>query len=198
MWASVGPIWPNCEIPVLPLSFSTQWNIQLYTQFPHHNLPICVDELIKIFFILWSDSSAWLPGTWLVFWNTVVIAETHHPAPRCAHVHSWVSIHVQQAPIFVSGWHLFSHGGIQLHLFASYALACQMPFCQTAPLLSSVTRQQNATEYLWEGSTSAAILLTSNSDGMGQHNKIRGITSRAALIFSGFRLVSFSLKRKAK
>lgn len=31
------------------------------------------------------------------------------------------------------------------------------PFCRTAPLLSSVTQQQNITGWWWEGSTSAAI-----------------------------------------
>ena len=32
-----------------------------------------------------------------------------------------------------------------------------MPFCQTAPLLPSVPRQQNVMEYCWEGSASTAI-----------------------------------------
>ncbi len=33
------------------------------------------------------------------------------------------------------------HGGIQFHTFASYALLCQTPLCQTASLLPSVTQQ---------------------------------------------------------
>ena len=44
----------------------------------------------------------------------------------------------------------FPHGGIQLHTSASYSLPYQMPFCETAPLLTSVTQQQNVMDYLWE------------------------------------------------
>jgi len=39
------------------------------------------------------------------------------------------------------------------------------------------------TEYWCEGSTSAAIPPPSNSDHVGQHNKIRGITLGEALVF---------------
>ena len=66
------------------------------------------------------------------------------------------------------------------HTFTSHALPCQMPFGQTAPLLPSVTQQQNITEYWWEGSASTAIPPTS----VGQHNKIWSITFRVALLFS--------------
>ena len=59
-----------------------------------------------------------------------------------------------------------------------------MPLCQTAPLLPSVTWQQNATEYWWEGPASTATPPTSASNVMGQHNKIGGITFRAALVYS--------------
>jgi hypothetical protein len=52
------------------------------------------------------------------------------------------------------------------------ALPCQRPFCQTAPLLSSVVRQQNLTEYWREGSTSTAISPTSASDVVGPHTKL--------------------------
>ena len=41
----------------------------------------------------------------------------------------------------------FLHGGIQRLTFASYALPWLTPFCQTAPLLPSVTWQQNRMEY---------------------------------------------------
>ena len=37
----------------------------------------------------------------------------------------------------------FLHGRIQWHTFASYTLLFQMPFCQTASLMSCVTWQQN-------------------------------------------------------
>jgi len=52
---------------------------------------------------------------------------------------------------------------------------CQMPLCQTAPLLPSVTQQQNVMGYWWEGSTSTTIPPTSTSGTVGQHNKIWGI-----------------------
>lgn len=74
------------------------------------------------------------------------------------------------------------HGGIGCHTFASYSLPCQTTFCQTAPLLPSVTEKQNVTEYRWEGSTSTAISPPSASDILGQNNKIGCITSGAALV----------------
>ena len=52
---------------------------------------------------------------------------------------------------------LFLHGEIQFYPFDSSAVACQKPVFQTAPLLPSVTQQQNVIEYWWEGSTSTAI-----------------------------------------
>jgi len=48
--------------------------------------------------------------------------------------------------------------------FASYVLSCQMLFCQTAPLLPSLTQQQNVMEHWWKGLTSTAIPPTSVSD----------------------------------
>ena len=59
----------------------------------------------------------------------------------------------------------------------------QTSFCQIAPLLPSVTKQQNGTEYWLEGSTSTAIPTTSNSDVMGQHNEIGGITFGEVPVF---------------
>jgi len=76
----------------------------------------------------------------------------------------------------------FPSGGIQLYTFASYTLLCQVPFCQTAPLLSSVTQQQNVMEYWWEGPTPTVMPPTSASDVVGQHNKIGGITFGTVLV----------------
>lgn len=56
-----------------------------------------------------------------------------------------------------------------------YVLPCQMPFCQTAPLLPPVAWQQYVTEYYCEGPTSTAIPPTFVSDVMDKHNKIGGI-----------------------
>ena len=74
------------------------------------------------------------------------------------------------------------HGGVQWHIFSSSAFPCQTPFCQTAPLLPSVTQQQNGTDYGWEDSTSTAIPPTSTTNIVGQHNKIGGITFGAGSI----------------
>ena len=75
----------------------------------------------------------------------------------------------------------FPHGGIQWHIFASYTLPCQVPFCQAAPLLPSVTWQQNVMGYWWEGSASTAIPPTSTADVVSQHNERGGITSGSVL-----------------
>ena len=85
------------------------------------------------------------------------------------------------------------HGGVQWHIFSSSAFPCQTPFCQTAPLLPSVMQQQNTMEYWWEGSTTTAIPSTSASSVVGQHNKIGGITSGAALLYLKMMLKMFVL-----
>ena len=84
----------------------------------------------------------------------------------------------------------FLHRGIQWHTFSLSSLPCQTPFCQNAPLLPSVTWQQNVMEYIWEGSTSTAIPPTSSSDVTSQHNEIGGITFGAAFVL--LILVSFA------
>ena len=78
---------------------------------------------------------------------------------------------------------IFSTWRNSVHTFVSDTLPCQMLLCQTAPLLPSVTRQQNIMEYWQEGSTPTAIPPTSTSDVMGQHNKTGGITFRATLVY---------------
>ena len=87
----------------------------------------------------------------------------------------------------------FPYKGIQWHTFASYTFPCQMSFCQTAPLLPSVTWQQNVMEYWQEGSASTTIPPTSITDVMGQHNNIGGITFGAALVFQPLSEVNLSL-----
>ena len=64
-----------------------------------------------------------------------------------------------------------------------------MLFCQTVPLLTPVTQQQNVMEYWWEGSACTAILSTPTSDITGQHNIIGGIPFEAALMLSVIREV---------
>ena len=76
---------------------------------------------------------------------------------------------------------IFLPGRIQFYTSALYALPCRTPFCQTAPLLLSITQQQHLMEYWWEGSASTAIPPTFISDFVGQYNKIAGITFGAVL-----------------
>ena len=61
------------------------------------------------------------------------------------------------------------------HIFASYTLPYQMPLSQSAPLVPSVTRQQNMTEYWWEGSIPTAIPPTAISDNVGQCTKTEAL-----------------------
>jgi len=49
-------------------------------------------------------------------------------------------------------------------------------------LLPSVPWQQNVKEYFWKGSTCTAIPPAFTSDVVGQHNKIGGLTCRAAFV----------------
>ena len=58
-----------------------------------------------------------------------------------------------------------------------------MTFCQSAPLLPSVTEQQHVMGYWWEGSISNAVPLISTSDVVGQYHKKGGITFRAVLLY---------------
>ena len=57
-----------------------QSNIQLCTQFPGCNLPICVDELTEMLFILWCDGCACHPEHVLPFTSLSLLLKctTHH------------------------------------------------------------------------------------------------------------------------
>ena len=102
---------------------------------------------MKVLFIVWCCSCAWLSGMWLVFHIAVATDEKHHLTVLTSTVWSPSTFSKCQWTSF------FSHGGIQWHTFASYALLCQMPFCQTAPLLPFVARQQHVMGY-WQGGLS--------------------------------------------
>jgi len=97
--------------------------------------------------------------------------------------HPLVGLHECTASVNECQWvQLFLHGGTQFHTFASYALSCQMSFCQNAPLLPSVNQQQNVMEYWWEGSSSTVITPTSSSDIVCNYNKTGNITLGAVPI----------------
>ena len=106
-------------------------------------------------------------------------AEMHHQPLHCA---CMFGLHKHSASVSEGQWMpFFPHRRIQLHNFGPYAFPCQVSFCQTAPLLPSVSQQQHVKEYWWEGLTSTAMPPTSVSDVMGQRNKIGGITFGTAL-----------------
>ena len=123
---------------------------------------------------------------------TICMAVQNVPCLPCCCHHCWntpptaslcsrplVGLHKCSTSIDECQWvpFFFSHGGIQWHTFASYALPCQMPSCQTAPLLPSVIQLQHVTGYWWEGSTSTAIPPASASDVVSQYHKTGGICS---------------------
>ena len=118
-------------------------------------------------------------GTWNVFYVTGTAAERHHSLcsnPLFGLRKCSVSVNEYQWAPF------FPYGGVQTQTFATYVFSCQTSLCQTAPLLPSVTQQQNVMGYWQEGSTFTAIPPTSTSDVMGQHHKIGGITFRIACV----------------
>jgi len=99
-------------------------------------------------------------------WNLPLIAS------RCSH--PLVGLHRYSPSVDEYQWvPFFLHRGIQWHTFASSTLLCQMLFCQTAPLLPSVTWP--SIEHWWEGSTSAATpAYTSIAYIAGYQHKIEG------------------------
>jgi len=103
----------------------------------------------------------------------------HHALPTasvCSHLLFGLCKH--SASINECQWvQFFPHERIQWHTFSPSMLLCQIPFCQTVPLLPSVTQKQNVTEYWREDSTSTAIPPISASDVMDQHNNIGVIKS---------------------
>ena len=133
----------------------------------------------------WTDQDNPCFVVWqlcMAVWNTACISHCcHHcwntpPSPSlCSHL--LFGLHKCSASIDECQWvPFFLHEGMQWHNFAPSTLPCQTSFCQTTPLLPSVTEQQHGMGYWWEGSASTATSPTSASDVMGQHNKIRGIT----------------------
>jgi len=118
----------------------------------------------------------------MAIWDVACLLKRTATTSLCSHL--LFDLYNCSASISECQWvPFFPHGGIQFYTFTSYALPCQTPFCQTAPLLPSVTWQQNVREYWWEDSDSTAIPPTSASDIVGQHNKIGDITFGATFYF---------------
>jgi len=146
-----------------------------------------MDELIKTLFISWCDSCAWPSRMW---------SSTPLLPPLCHHwwnIHTPPTISLCSHPIwslemFCKCWWMsmgaifFPRGRTQWYTFASSALPCQTPFCQTAPLLPSATQEQCVMEDGCECSASTAIPPTSASGIVGQRNNIGGITFATVII----------------
>ena len=113
--------------------------------------------------------------------SAVTTGETHLLLPHCSHIHSLVSMNVQQASMNASGCHFFcmeefsDTSLLYPHFHVRQILSC-------CPSAASVAQQQNVMQCWWECSASTAIPPTSTSDVMGPHSKIRGITFKASLI----------------
>jgi len=137
---------------------------------------------MKVLFIVWCCSCAWLSGMWLVFHIAVITAEMHHPLPHCTHIYCLISVNLQQASLNATGWHFSTWTNSVTHFCLEKGHMCAL-LCQTAPLLISVTWQQNIMGCWWEGSTSTAIPPSSASEVVGQRNKKGGITFGSALAF---------------
>jgi len=119
-------------------------------------------------------------GTWNVFYVTGTAAERHHSLcsnPLFGLRKCSVSVNEYQWAPF------FPYGGVQTQTFATYVFSCQTSLCQTAPLLPSVTQQQNVMGYWQEGSASTAI--SPPFTLMSWADMIRDITFGVALTPSG-------------
>jgi hypothetical protein len=64
------------------------------------------------------------------------------PTQPCPYIYSFVSINFQETSMNVNGCNFFRMEQFN-DTSASYAVPHQTPFCQTAPLLLSIARQQN-------------------------------------------------------
>ena len=106
---------------------------------------------------------------------------TQNSHPLCLCSHPLFGLHKYSASMDKVQWLQFFSAWNSIPHFVSYTLACHLPFCQTAPLLPSVTRLQSVM-YWWEVSASTAILPTFTSGIIGQHHKTGVITFRASLI----------------
>jgi len=87
-----------------------------------------------------------------------------------------------QTFVYLISWHIFSDTPLL------YTPLCQVPYYQTAPLLPSVSQQQNIMEYWQEGSVSTIIPPTSTSDVMGQYNEVALLLEQASQIIVNTRL----------
>ena len=98
----------------------------------------------------------------MAVWNVACLSHhCHHcwsaPPTTSLCSHPLFGLYKYSANVDECQWvPFYLYGGIQWQTFASCALPCQMTFCQTAPLLPSVTQQWSIMEYWCKGTTSTA------------------------------------------
>ena len=121
---------------------------------------------------LWK--SVWQSRTWFVFYFVAITAETQPLLPHYANIYCLVSISAQQVLMNVSGCHFLPAW--------RYSVTHLCFICKEIKLNIVLLESSNPSCH------------TANTgDIMGQYNKIRGITVRAALIYvCQFPSVNFS------
>ena len=144
-------------------------NIQLHAQ-AGHNLLICMDELIKIFFLLWFWQLC------MAVWYTAYLSYHCHHCQKCTtHCLTVLKSTIWSPLTFTKHWWM-SMGTI-FSTWRKVIYLCFIHSSMSDTILSDCTsvaichRATNVTEHWWEGSTSPAIPPTSTSDVVGQHNK---------------------------
>jgi len=109
---------------------------------------------------------------------------THHLTV----LHPLFGLYKQSASIGECQWvHFFPHGGIRFHPFASYELPCQIRSVRL-PLCCHLSHSYNMSWHT--GGKVQPLLPFYQHDIMGQHNRMEGITFRAAHV-NVFSCISF-------
>jgi len=125
--------------------------------------------LVKIFIIIWN--MACLLHHRYHSWNA--------PPTTALYSHPLFAVHkcssgIQECQLVL----FFLHGGTEFHTFVLYATPCQRQFCLS--IICHMAAKCNGTLL-----GRFNFYCHTTSDVMGQHNKIRNITFRAVLIYSG-------------
>ena len=141
---------------------------------------------LAVHFCQWRTRACMLYSKiFMAIWNMVCLSCCLQPPLKCIPHSLTVLTSTVWSPSMFSKcqWMPFfsARRNSILHLYF-IRISMSDAFCQTTLLLPSVTWQQTVMRYWWLDWTSTAISPTPASDIMGQHNNVRGITSRAAHI----------------
>ena len=160
VWAFMGPIWCKLgDIPVLPPSFPVHWG--------WYSAPYTIPWSQSSNLRGWADRDTplFMMGQFCMAIQNVAnlsccCHQCYNAPPTTSLLSHWLfHLHKHSAGVHECQWVPFFCVE-KLHTFTSYSFPRQVPFYQMAPLLPSVTQQQNVIEYWREGSTSTAIPAT--------------------------------------